>query len=316
MADPDVDNRILLPTLNRTIKNCPLCGSRYFGHFFRIPYLQAYVQYLICKNCGLVFQSPQMDEISQQIFYEENYRLFAFGQSGPPQIDLTIQKKRANHLVYLLKPHTEQIYGKNHIDIGSGLGILLQEIHDTYNMNSIGIEPDKVYREYSVSHSNLPVFSDFAELKKTFLNTASLITISHVLEHLPDPIEYLVYLREKIIAENGLLLIEVPNLYFHFSFDLAHSYAFSPHTIKEVLRKSGYRIISHKNHGIPMRITPRYITVIAKPEKLDVSDQYNVIPESRNVIFWRSLGMSVSQIEDSVFRMIRKIKRAISLQRK
>ncbi len=49
-----------------------------------------------------------------------------------------------------------------------------------------------------------------------------LISMFHVLEHLPDPVGYLSALRQKFLEPDGWLLIEVPNLYAHDCFEVAH----------------------------------------------------------------------------------------------
>lgn len=46
--------------------------------------------------------------------------------------------------------------------------------------------------------------------------------MAHVLEHLPDPVEYLVPSLKNLIDPAGWHLIEVPNLYAHDSFRPAH----------------------------------------------------------------------------------------------
>ena len=294
---------MISPVLNIFLNVCPLCDSNKFKRFARISTSQGSLEYLQCKKCGLVFQSPQMDEITQQEFYATNYRSFVFGQSEPPLVDVDIQNKRAKHLVSLLKPYAGQLHGKVHVDIGCGLGILDKEIQLTFGTLSIGIEPDNIYRQYAMTHQNLPVYSNLEDWKESTNDLASLITISHVLEHLPDPIKYLSLIRTSMLSKDGYLLLEVPNLLFHYSFELAHTYAFSPHTLREILKRSGYVILFQKKHGIPLRSTPRYITIIAQPDQGSLTNPCDVIPELPGVHGRRVLGLFISRVEDILYRV-------------
>ena len=88
----------------------------------------------------------------------------------------------------------------------------------------------------------------------------------HVLEHLPNPVEYLQALRTKFLEPTGWLLLEVPNLFAHDSFEFAHLVSFSAHTLTQVVKKAGFRIVQLRLHGLPRsRLIPLYITLLAQP---------------------------------------------------
>ncbi len=84
------------------------------------------------------------------------------------------------------------------------------------------------------------------------------------MEHLADPVTTLVRVRETLLAQNGWLLVEVPNLYAHDSLEPAHVSAFSPHTLEQLLLKTGYRVMRTWMHGQPRsEILQLYITMLA-----------------------------------------------------
>jgi hypothetical protein len=88
----------------------------------------------------------------------------------------------------------------------------------------------------------------------------------HVLEHLPDPVKFLQELRQRYLYPQGGLLLEVPNLYVHESFEVAHLSAFSVHTLAQTVHKAGFRREALWTHGLPRsRIFPLYITLLARP---------------------------------------------------
>jgi hypothetical protein len=61
------------------------------------------------------------------------------------------------------------------------------------------------------------------------------------------------------------LLIEVPNLYVHDSFEIAHMSSFSQHTLGQTLLKAGFEVVAYMKHGKPRsELLPLYLTVIAR----------------------------------------------------
>jgi len=79
----------------------------------------------------------------------------------------------------------------------------------------------------------LTVYPSLDDLGQADGGRFDLVSMAHVLEHIPNPVEYLSDLRERYLTPDGWLLIEVPNLYAHDSFEIAHSIAFSSHTLRE-----------------------------------------------------------------------------------
>jgi hypothetical protein len=129
-----------------------------------------------------------------------------------------------------------------------------------------GIEPGTTYRQYARS-LGLQVYSSLVELQSAGLPSFNLVSMMHVLEHLPDPVEYLQNLRTHILEPDGWLLLEVPNLYGHDCFEVAHLLSFSAHTLGQVIQKAGYRIIQLRAHGQPRsQLIPLYLTLLAQPD--------------------------------------------------
>ncbi len=94
-----------------------------------------------------------------------------------------------------------------------------------------------------------------------------LISLAHVLEHIANPVQYLAGLRQNWLTEEGSLLVEVPNLYCHDSFEVAHLVAYSPHSLTQTLQQAGFEIVVFVQHGRPRSsILPLYLTVLARPD--------------------------------------------------
>ena len=158
-------------------------------------------------------------------------------------------------------------------------------IGSEYGNQAIGIEPAKVYRAYCEARG-LAVVSDLESLSH---GRFDLITMAHVLEHLPGPVDYLREIRDNWLTEDGTLLVEVPNLYGHPSVEIPHLFCFSSGTLSYALARSGYEVTRMARHGSPRsKLIPLYLTAIAKPAK-DVQTRK---PGPRLVRLKRSIGMA------------------------
>ncbi len=218
---------------------------------------------MVCNHCGLVFQSPRMTAAELDRFYEREYRLMYHGDEGPTGKDLFVQTGRAEHALDFLAKHVTEIH--SHLDIGSSAGVLLQKFKSHFNCRITGVEPGEQYRNYS-KQQGLSVFASLEDLEKANAGPADLVSMMHVLEHLPDPVKALADLREKHLAAGGWLLVEVPNLFSHDSFETAHMTSFSRHTLVQVLHQAGFEIQHMKAHGAPRSaILPLYLTLLARP---------------------------------------------------
>jgi len=269
-----------------TVKNCPLCSGKKYK-VFEITYFRGFeVVYQICDRCGFVFQSPRQSDAERSNFYATEYRQVYQGEEGPTHRDLIIQEKRAVALVEFTKNWVTRV--DRHLDIGCSAGILLETIQEQFGCTPVGIEPGDAYRNFAGSNE-ISVFSDIKELKTAGEELFDLISLAHVLEHIPDPFVYLTDLRNHYLTPDGYLLIEVPNLYAHDSFEIAHLSAFSEHTLIQTLGKSGYTVIASTKHGMPRsKILPLYLTVLAQSGYENPNNP--VLPE-RGVKIKRRYGM-------------------------
>jgi 2-polyprenyl-3-methyl-5-hydroxy-6-metoxy-1,4-benzoquinol methylase len=267
-----------------TVTHCPLCHSDRSRPFDRRDFRGQTVTNRLCRNCGLVYQSPRMTEAESAEFYAAEYRKMYQGGEGPNAKDLAVQRARANSLYEFTRRYVERV--TRHLDIGCSSGLLLQKFRDGFGSQPAGVEPGDAYRLHARA-AGLPVHASLDELKGEA--PFDLISMAHVLEHLPDPVGYLASLREKFLAPEGWLLIEVPNLYCHDSFEVAHLFSFSAHTLRQTLEKAGFYVIVLESHGRPRSsILPYYLTALARP--VQAQKEFVLRPE-KGVAFKRRLGL-------------------------
>jgi 2-polyprenyl-3-methyl-5-hydroxy-6-metoxy-1,4-benzoquinol methylase len=273
--------------MSEKVLNCPLCKSEHSRDFDNRSFHGRAVVNRICLDCGLVFQSPRMTEAESAAFYADEYRLFNEGSIDPTARNMAAQHARAESLLAFTQPVVEKV--SRHLDIGCSMGILLQSFMEKYHCQPVGIEPGEAHRLRAIK-DGLTVYASLEELEKAETGLFNLISLAHVLEHLPDPVGYLIHLRETLLDPKGWLLLEVPNLYAHDSFEVAHLVSYSPHTLLQTLEKAGFEVAKMEQHGRPRSdVLPLYITLLARPNPAH-SRSGHVRPE-RQVPLKRRFGM-------------------------
>jgi SAM-dependent methyltransferase len=269
-----------------TVQHCPLCGATQSELFdYRLFHDQP-VNNRLCEYCGLVYQSPRMTEEELDRFYAYEYRRLYQGGEGPSPKDLAVQRARAGALFSFTQTDVKKV--SYHLDIGSSAGLLLQRFQETYACQPVGIEPGEAYRAYAQAQE-LEVYASLEELKVHRDIRFDLISMVHVLEHIAAPVDYLVNLRTQLLTRSGVLLIEVPNLYAHECFEVAHLVSYSSHSLKQTLNKAGFEINALRAHGEPRsEMLSLYLSVLARPAV--AQSAFQLTPE-KSVRRKRQFGM-------------------------
>ena len=98
------------------------------------------------------------------------------------------------------------LYGKKICDFGCGAGSFLKSVR-TFVSSVQGVELQNNLRELLYAE-DIPCYESINDLNAPI----DVVTLFHCLEHLPDPLEKLRAIREKLIADGGnLLIVEVPH---------------------------------------------------------------------------------------------------------
>lgn len=266
---------------------CPLCGSSKTRLFEKTQSFGFPVDYFLCQDCGFVFQDARQSQAADPDFYQETYRKIYQANEEPTSKDLFQQNQRALNQSTWLKEHGYTHFGRI-LDIGASSGLLLDTFRKEFQAEVVGVEPGNAYRALA-EQKNIAMFSSIEQLLESSPEGFNLVTLMHVLEHLENPIQVLLKIREQLLASDGNLLIEVPNFYAHDSYELAHLSCFSQHTLKEMLRQAGFKVVLFRKHGMPRsRTLDLYLTVLAKASDEPVN---HIVQPEHHVAFKRKAGM-------------------------
>jgi 2-polyprenyl-3-methyl-5-hydroxy-6-metoxy-1,4-benzoquinol methylase len=272
--------------MSESVIQCPLCSCSRSRFFDRRLFRGFPVENRICVDCGLVFQSPRMTENERAVYYQAEYRRSYQGVEGPITRDIVVQTARAEALIAFIHPKVTSI--ERCLDIGCSTGLILKNFQNQFGCLPVGIEPGNAYRTYALGNG-INVYQSLEEMERAREDRFDMIIMSHVLEHVQNPVGYLDYLRKSVLTPEGWLLIEVPNLYAHDSFEVAHLFAFTPHSLKEVLRKGSFTVDKAKEHGQPNSLLlPLYLTMLCRPT---ASNGNNPVKPEKFVSLKRQAGM-------------------------
>jgi SAM-dependent methyltransferase len=293
-------------TVEREIlRQCPLCGSETSSNFDERIVRGENVTNRICRKCGLVYQSPRMTAEALQQYYRSAYMVQHQGQLAVTQEQLEVQAARAEHLLSLLVD--SQLAVKQHLDVGCSTGELMSRVSRAFRCESSGIEPSDDYRKYC-RERGLAVYESIEMLKQAKPAKFDLITMAHVLEHLKNASDYLRTLRAEFLSESGYLLVEVPNLFYHPSFELPHLVSYHRGTLVDQLQQGGFRVVWIRAHGRPRhKRIPLYLTALAQATK-DGEHRPPIQSTARGVKLSRALGQAIYQSAPRIMSSIRSLR--------
>ncbi len=194
-----------------------------------------------CEECGLI-QSRRLEDVNS--FYEglqdkeyENTRA-----------------ERARQARQIVMGLTKLMPTGRLFDVGAGSGILVEQALEL-GYTASGLEPSTWLQEQA-QQRGLPVLAGVLPDERVGDNF-DLVTLVDVIEHVDDPFGLLLDIKA-ILRPNGLLLLTTPDVdsllarclgwrWWHFR--VAHISYFNLKTIRRLLERAGFQIISVKRPG-------------------------------------------------------------------
>ena len=156
------------------------------------------------------------------------------------------------------------------LDVGCGTGDFLK-IAQANTWQVSGIEPNEKARQIANSKTNNTVF-EIEKLQEFEKHSFDVITLWHVLEHLPNLEDQLLVLKS-LLKENGTLIIAVPN---YKSFDANYYKNFwaaydVPRHLWHFNQVSMQNLLASKNMNIkktlPMKFDSYYVSLLSEKNK-------------------------------------------------
>jgi 2-polyprenyl-3-methyl-5-hydroxy-6-metoxy-1,4-benzoquinol methylase len=239
---------------------CPLCA-----HARGVPVCDRdgktgrALDVVACAECGFVRQDPLPPAEDLAAWYRGHYRTAYKGVATPRLRHVWRAAGLALERLSFVSPYLRP--GSRTLDVGAGGGefvaLLARRGHDAH-----GLEPDEGYAGFARAAYGVDVrtgaLDDLPDEAPW-----DLITLFHVLEHLPDPVRPLERLRRRL-APGGTLVVEVPNVEFlrcapSNLFFAAHVHYFSGRTLARAAALAGLEPVSSRPSpsGANLRIALR-----------------------------------------------------------
>ena len=160
---------------------------------------------------------------------------------------------------------------KTILDIGCGTGDFLKACKKD-GWKIIGIEPDEGARNLTIKKTEISIHTNIEELVENTSNKFDVITMWHVLEHVPNLQEYINSLKN-LLKPNGVLIIAVPNyksydaVYygkFWAAYDVPrHLWHFSQKSINLLFKDIGLELVK----TLPMKFDAYYVSLLSEKYK-------------------------------------------------
>lgn len=276
---------ISVDNLFKTLDNCPFCGTGIpsglepFDEHVGDPYLiridpsyEMYrVKFYMCPECDLVFQNPVWTPEASTWFYEEKYRTHI-----PDKKELDARVESCLKLYDWIADTWKAPGNPKVLDIGCSIGSMVRLFQvmgarqGQPKWDSYGIEPTKDYAEHARHKMKAQVSTGLFDNNSWPGIQFSLVMANHVLEHIHDPLKFLINMRRKM-KPGGRIFIGCPALdcpcgpqfkrvqFMDFNFfAVPHLYTFTTRTMTRFVNKAGLFIerLDHDQRG--MLIIARY----------------------------------------------------------
>ncbi len=254
--------------------DCTICGSSSISKALETKdYSISKEPYEIweCESCGFHFTQNVPDQEHIAPYYQsEDYISHSDTKKGiVNNLYHRVRQIMLARKYKIVKKYSR--FGKL-LDYGAGTGYFPGYVKSQgHDVEAIEIDPEA--RAYAQKTFGISVHEPAALVNNTFQDGQfDAITLWHAMEHLYDPKSYLVHFR-KLLAENGHLIIAVPNYtskdcqYYgkHWAaYDVPrHLWHFSPSTMRQLGKHEGFTLVDKQ----PMPFDSFYVSLLSEKYK-------------------------------------------------
>ena len=225
-----------------------------------------------CTKCGLARLSPQPEGEELSAYYPKHYWFEPDGSLAGWLEERYRRLLLRDHLRFIVQALRTSGAAGAVLDVGCGGGLLLALLRDR-GFRVLGLDASEEAAGVAWKRNGVPVFVGDLAHAPLRNGTSAVVSMYHVVEHLPDPEAYLRAARE-LLVPNGRLIVQVPNIrswQFHIlgsrwnGADVPrHLHNFRPKDLRRLLESCGFAIVREKHFswrdnpaGLATSLAPR-----------------------------------------------------------
>jgi SAM-dependent methyltransferase len=255
----DLDVTTEVPEI-RTDAACPACGGNEFERFFEIPELpancialcttreaalacpKARIELGFCLRCGVV--SNLAFDVAR-LTYDPSY-------DNSLHFSPTFQKYADEVVRHLVERY--DLHGKNIVDVGCGNGEFLSLLCGLGNNRGVGFDPSFIPGRANLEvGKGITIIPDYYS-ERYAEHAADFLMCRHVLEHVPQPQQFLRSLRAILTGKpDAAIFFELPNASFVFQnkgiWDIIyeHCFYYSSGALARLFATCGFDVLNVSN---------------------------------------------------------------------
>lgn len=230
-------------------RRCNLCNhSRFLLVKDRLRDDSVCCKVFRCQSCGHLQLLPRPGELENKLFYDRNL------QDKNRKKSIRYARLKMNNSFDTLRHvrMVERMFADRTIrigDIGCGYGFFVDSLYRAGFRNVVGMEISSQRRAIARRHTRAAVIDYDVNRPRRDIGRFDCLTLFHVLEHLADPVGFLVNCRT-LLNPGGVLLCEVPNVqellleacpaYNDFYWIRAHLNYFNGTTLRRCITRAGF----------------------------------------------------------------------------
>lgn len=213
---------------------------------------------------------PTQEEVEKyykEEFYSSNYQAFNDSSLETKLEELNFFETQYEDIYDICERYFIELKGRTLFEIGFGYGQALDFFHKR-GLKVSGLEPAPEGVKYAQDKGFDVVCAGIEDLASVVGSKRhDIVLLLNVLEHLREPAEALIEIREKILKTDGLLIIDVPNEFNDFQCIANEEYAlnewwvvppnhinyFSVSSLERLFKKCGYEVY-YKKASFPMEL--------------------------------------------------------------
>jgi hypothetical protein len=229
---------------------CPICSS--------VPAsAPGPLRRVACGGCGVSWTYLPEPINPEELYRDEVYAVVDNRQSVFEKI-IFYEAKKVLQKAKIIHPNARQLF-----DFGSGKGQFLA-VAKKLHWEGLGIETEKARADFASEHYGVRVKCEFYKGGKVGEDCVDLITLNHVLEHLPKPMLMLEELVKSNLNSKGLVYIEVPragswqakiagNNWMHWDIP-KHLTHWTEMVLIQQVKKLGFEVVGKRRYSVHLGV--------------------------------------------------------------